>query len=333
MTNLDDILAKLSPKTTDKYRLARDISKELVPTASIGINRALGGGIGIGKQTTIWGNESSGKSAVALQTIALNQKLGHVCAYIDAEKTFDRDWANRLGVNTDELIVSQVSSIGEMTDVTIDMVRAGVYLLVVDSTSALMPKSFYGDDGHFKPFEDTGQIGQFARELGQSSRMIQGENFSCAILHISQVRMDLGGFRPSMKQSGGKELGHLDSLRIKMISSKSDTAAIKGKLHHGETILEEQIGRKVNWYIEKNKLNGHYTDGEYNLYFRGDFVGVDNAGELLDYGIKYGVVQQGGSWLTVYGERFQGRPKAIQHVRDNPDIAAKLEGDLNGKSL
>lgn len=333
MTELDDILARLSKSTQQKYKLARDISREVIPTASIGMNIALGGGLGIGKQTTIWGNESAGKSAWLLQTIAINQKLGRVAAYIDAEKTFDREWAKRLGVDTDKLLVSQVSSIGDMADISIDMIRAGVEILGVDSTSALMPKSFYNDDGGFKDFYDTGQIGQFAREMGQASRMISGENFSCSVIHLSQIRMDLGNFKPSHKASGGKEMGHLDSLRIKVTSSKSDNESIKGTIQHGETVLEEHIGRKVYWEINKNKLNGHYGNGKYNLYFRGDSVGIDIAGELVDYGTIYGIVEKGGSWYSIYGERKQGHTNAAEYVRDNPEIAAKLEVELHEKSI
>jgi len=333
LTHIDDILAKLSPVTVEKFRLAKDISKSQIPTASIGMNILLGGGIGIGKQSTFWGNQSAGKSALWLQSIALNQSQGRGCAYIDAERTFDLEWATRLGVDVDELLVSQVSSIGDMTDISSDFIKAGVELIVVDSTSALMPKSFF-EEGEMKPFEKTGQIGQFARELGQSCRMIQGENYSAAMVHISQVRMDLGNsFMPGMKPSGGKEAEHANSLTVRMFSSKSENKAIMGEIAVGDILLEEQIGRAVTWTIDKNKVNGHYGTGNYDLYFRGDFVGVDKYGELLDYGIKYGIVQKGGAWITIYNERLQGRPKSVAYVRDNPEIAEKLEGEIFAKSV
>lgn len=332
MTTIDDILARLGKNTSDKYRIAKDISKEFVPTASLGLNRLLGGGVGVGKQSTFWGNESAGKSAFWLQSIGVNQALGRVCAYIDAEKTFDRDWAGRLGVNTDELLVSQVSSISDYTDVAIDFIKAGVEIIVVDSTSALMPKSFF-EDGELKAFENTGQIGQFARELGQSCRMIQGENFTCAMVHISQVRMDLAGFKPGMKASGGKEAGHADSLRVRMFSSKSDTVAIKGNIQVGDQIMEEQIGRKVTWSIDKNKQNGHFGTGDYDLYFRGDSVGIDKYGELLDYGIKYGIVRKGGAWITIFDEKFQGRPAAVEYLKNNEEVALKLEAEIIGQPI
>jgi recombination protein RecA len=333
LTTIDDILARLSKNTSDKYRIANDISKDYVPTASLGLNMLLGGGIGIGKQTTFYGNESAGKSAFCLQTIGINQKLGKVCAYIDAEKTFDKDWARRLGVNTDELLVSQVSSISDYTNIAIDFIKAGVELIVVDSTSALMPRSFFEDDGTLKDFDRTGQIGQFARELGQSCRMIQGENFTCAMIHISQVRMDLAGFKPAMKASGGKEVGHADTLRIRMLSSKSDTYSIKGKIEVAGQLMEENIGRKVKWSIEKNKQNGHFGEGDYDLYFRGSNVGIDRLGEVLDYGIKYGLVRKGGAWIYLYDEKFQGRDKAADYLRENPEVVEKLEAEILGQPI
>lgn len=333
MTTIDDILARLSKNTSDKYRIAKEISKDYVPTASLGLNMVLGGGFGIGKQTTIWGNESAGKSAFCLQTIGINQKLGRACAYIDVEKTFDKDWAARLGVNTDELLVSQVSSISEYTDLAIDFIKAGIEIIVVDSTSALMPKSFFEDDGTLKDFDRTGQIGQFARELGQSCRMIQGENFSCAMVHISQVRMDLAGFKPGQKASGGKEAGHADSVRVKLLSSKADDNAIKDKINIAGNLTEAQIGRKVKWTIDKNKQNGKYGVDFYDLYFRGDFVGIDKAGEILDYGQRCGAVTRGGSWYTIGEERFQGRDKAIKYVRENEEVALKLEAEILGQPI
>lgn len=331
MTSIEDVLARLDKETLKKFRMGSDIKRDLIPTSSIGLNMLLGGGISKGHQTTFWGGESSGKTALMLQTIGLNQKAGLSAAFIDAENTFDPVWAERLGVDTKNLPVYHTASIGGTTDEIIKLVNAGVDIIVVDSISTLMPKSFYEKSGEIKAFENTAQIGQQARELGSMCRMIQGENFGTAIVFISQVRMDLGGFMPGQKASGGKEVGHLDSLRVKLTSSKSDKQAIKGEVQRGGMIMEETIGRNVKWEISKNKINGRYGVGEYDLITQGENVGLDDAAELLDYALLYGVAEKGGAWFTVNGERFQGKTKAVSFIRDNPPIREFLAAEVESK--
>jgi recombination protein RecA len=328
LTNIEDVLARLDKDTLSKFRMGSEIEKRHLPTASFGINEITGGGFPVGHQTTLWGNQSAGKSALMLATIALNQKRGVPCAYVDAEKTFDDEWAQKLGVDTNALPVTKPSTIGDVADAVIKLVNAGFELVVIDSMAQLMPKSFF-NEGEIKPFEKTGQIGQQARELGQMCRMIQGENWDTAVVFINQVRMDLGNsFMASQKTTGGMEILHLDSLRIRLFSSKSEKQALTGKREYNGVMLDEIIGRTVTWNIDKNKLNGRYGTGTYDLYTQGDFIGIDRAGELLDYGIKYGIVEKGGAWITVYGERAQGRPKAIELLRNNPEIVEKLEAEL-----
>lgn len=327
MTDIDEILSRLSKDTLTKFRMGSDISKDFIPSPSFGLNLVIGGGFPIGKQSTLWGNESAGKSAIALETAAIAQKMDRGVGLVDVEKTFDPVWAAKLGVNVSQFPVSQVSSIGDFADLANDWIKAGMEMIIVDSTSFLMPKSFY-EAGELKAFENTGQIGQFARELGQACRMIQGTNFSASMIHISQVRMDLAGFKPGMKASGGKEVGHADSLRIRLFSSKSEDKALKGEVAG----IQEVIGRNVTWSIDKNKVNGRYGNGTYGLYTMGDFIGIDRASELLEYGKRYGIVE-GSTWLTVYGEKFQGATKATTYIRENPEIAQKLEAEILAKSV
>lgn len=331
--SVDDILASLDKETLSLVRKGRDITTEVIPTASFGLNNILGGGLRLGKQHTFWGNEQAGKSAIMLQTIALNQAMGLPCALIDAEHSFDPIWAERLGVDVDSLIVTQAGSIADVADLQVKLISGGIKLIVIDSTSSLMPKSFF-DDGELKDFSKTGQIGQFAKDLGAMCKFVQSRNYSCAVVHISQVRMDLGNsFMPGMKPSGGKETEHTDQLRVRLFSSKSEKQAIMGKVQRGEILIEERIGRKVTWTIDKNKINGRYGTGEYDLYTSGESVGLDRASELVAYGIKFGIVQKGGAWFTIYGERLQGEAKAVAYVRDNPEIAEKLEEEIVSKSV
>ncbi len=330
---IEDILAGLDKETLGMVRKGNDITSEVVPTSSFGLNNILGGGLRLGKQHTIWGNEQAGKSAMMMQTVAVNQELGNMCAWVDAEHSFDPAWATRLGVDVDKLIVSQASSIADAANLQVKLLNLGVKLIVVDSTSALKPKSFF-DEGELKTFEKTGQIGQKAKDLGNMCSYVQARNWSCAIVHISQVRMDLGNsFMPGMKPEGGKEVGHTDQLRVRLFSSASEKQAIMGKIQRGNMLIEERIGRNVTWNIDKNKINGRYGTGEYSLYVLGDRVGLDRASELAAYGLKMGIIDRAGAWYTIYGERAQGEPKLTKHIRENQEVADRLEKEINEQSI
>lgn len=329
MTEYEQVLSTLDKNTRKLIRSAREVSKERLPTASFGVNLALGGGLGIGKQHTVWGNEQSGKTLFMLQTIAINQALGHTCAFIDVEHTFDWEWAERNGVDVDKLIFSQVATFGEATNVQKALIHGGTKLIVIDSTSNLMPTS-WTDSGELKDFQDTRQMGQHAAELGKMSTMIAGINYTAAIVHISQVRNDLSGMHVALKPTQGKAAEHVDAVRLRLTSSKSDKKALMGKTDAG---IEIKIGRHVDWIMNKNKLTGVTESGEYDLFTRGDFLGVDRPSELVSYGVLTGIVEQAGAWYTLYGERFQGGDNLKKHVRENPEIAEKLEAEIIAKSV
>lgn len=331
MANIEDVLARLDKETLKQVILASEIERKYIPTHSVGLNLLLNGGFSRGHQTTLFGNESAGKSTFMLETIAKNQRENpdFSAAWMDTEKTLDREWARGLGVDTDRLLVAYKSNIGEATDMMIKWVEAGVDLIVVDSSSNLMPKSFFEKDGTIKDFDKTGQMGQMARELGQMCRMIQGINFETAMVFISQVRMDLGGFIPQEKASGGKEVGHLDSLRIKLSSSKSESKAIKGEVQRGDMLIEEVIGRVVKWQIAKNKVNGRYGVGEYNLLTQGDRLGLDTGAELRDYGVLYGIIEKvGNSRFVINGESINGKDNAANYISDTEGIAEFLTDEI-----
>lgn len=332
MANIEDVLAALDKETLKQVILASDIERKYVPTHSIGLNLVLGGGFSRGHQTTLFGNESAGKSTFVLETIARNQRENpeFSAAWMDTEKTLDREWARRLGVDTDRLLVAYKSNIGEATDMMIKWINAGVDLICVDSSSNLMPKSFFEKDGTIKEFDKTGQMGQMAKELGQMCRMLQCVNFETSMVFISQVRMDLGGFIPQEKASGGKEVGHLDSLRIKLSSSKAEAKALKDNVQRGEFLIEEIVGRPVNWKIDKNKVNGRYGKGEYNLITQGERVGLDNGAEIRDYGVEYGIIEKvGNSRFVINGESINGKDNASKFINANPEIAEFLVDEIS----
>ncbi len=333
--SFEDIMASLDKDTSSQLRIGSQISRSIVPTASYKLNRYLGGGLRKGKQHTFWGGEQSAKTSFTLQSIGLNQKLGENIAWIDAEHSFDPEYAYTLGVDPDRIAVSEVSTIAELTDLQVKLIRKGFDIIVIDSTGALMPKSFVDKDGDLKSFADTAQLGQMAKDLGQMCKMVQGINYDTAIIHISQARVDVGS--PAMtkpfKPIGGKEVEHTDSLRVRFSSSKSDAKAIMGKVPRGKLLVEEKIGITTNWHIDKNKINGQYGDGAFDFYIGGDFRGLDFAGELLDEAVRYGVAEASGAWYTVLGERYQGRARAVGALRADEALLEKLRNELDDEPV
>ena len=333
--SFEDIMASLDKETLSQVKVGSEINREIIPTASFGLNRVLGGGFRKGKQHTIWGGEQAAKTSFMLQTCGINQKRGENIAWIDAEHSFDPTWARRLGLDPDRVAVSEVSTIGELTDPQIRLIKKGFDIIVIDSTGALMPKSYVDKDGELKAFAETAQLGAVAKDLGQMCKMVQGINYSTAVVHISQARVDVGS--PAMtkpfKPIGGKEVEHTDSLRIRLMSSKAEANAIMGSTQYGMHLVEEKHGIPVTWKIDKNKINGKYGSGNYDFYIGGPHLGLDTAGELLDAAVKFGVVDKGGAWYTVFGERKQGRPNTVKYLRAEPEVLDKIRSELDSLGM
>ena len=166
-------------------------------------------------------------------------------------------------------------------------------------------------------------------------KMVQGINYSTAVVHISQARVDVGS--PAMtkpfKPIGGKEVEHTDSLRIRLMSSKSEAKAIMGDVAYGDVLISEKLGIPVTWMINKNKINGKYGAGDYDFYIGGDYIGLDLAGEILDMAVTFGIAEKGGAWYTVGDKRFQGRSAAINYIRSDEALLEKMMGQINDKSI
>ncbi len=324
-------MATLDKDTLSKVKIGSEISREVMPTASYNLSRLLGGGFRKGKQHTLWGGEQSAKTGFMLETAGINQKLGENIAWIDAEHSFDPEWAYRLGCDPDRIAVSEVSTIAEATDLQVKLIRKGFDMIIIDSTGALMPKSYIDKNGEIKEFSDTGQMGAVAKDLGQMCKMVQGINYNCAVVHISQARVDVGS--PAMTKPlmpiGGKEVRHTDSLRIRLFASQAEANQIMGSSQRGMNLVQEKHGIPVTWKIDKNKLNGKYDTGNYDFYIGGSHIGLDSAAELLDTAVSYGVVEKGGAWYTIYGERAQGRNNATKYLRENPEVFDKVKAELD----
>jgi len=329
----EEILAKLDPKTRARVQLATKIDVEKQKTPSIGLNLALKGGFGYGRQVLVWGNKSAGKSSFCLQMIAEAQKNGKVCAWIDAEASYSADWATKLGVDSEKLIYSPAKSINDMVDVAQQLMEAGVDMIVVDSISALLPAIYFEKDtSDLKKLEDTKQIGAEAKDMTHAVKMLNYANKKTLLVLISQQRNQFGSMHASHIPTGGMAVKFFSSTVIKLWSSEAEANAIKSGIQIGDKIIEQKVGRPVNWIVDYNKLGPPNLSGQYDFYYQGNNIGIDEVGEILDMSEMMGVVQKGGAWYTVNEERFQGRAKTVEYLRSNLDVVEKLKKEIYDKS-
>ena len=330
---LDDILAKLDPKTRARVQSAVSVNVEKQATPSIGLNLALRGGLAYGRQILVWGNKSAGKSSFCLQMIALAQKEGKTCAWIDAEHSYDPAWAEQLGVDSEKLIYSPAKTVNDMVDVATKLMDAEVDMIVVDSISALLPAIYFEKDGNeMKDLQDTKQIGAEAKDMTHAVKMLNYANKNTLLVLISQQRNQFGSMHACHIPTGGMAVKFFSSTVIKLWSSEAEANAIKAGVKVGDKIIEQRVGRPVNWIVDYSKVSPPNLSGQYDFYYQGETVGVDRVGETLDVAEMCGVVEKGGAWYTVDGERFQGRAKAVQYLRDNPEVVEKLIGEIDAKS-
>lgn len=309
---------------------------EYAKTPSFGLNRALNGGLPYGRQVLIWGSKSSAKSSLCLQTIALAQQEGKVCAWIDAEMSYDKKWAELLGVDTSKLIYSQTRTINEMVDVGVKLMEAGVDLIVVDSITSLLPAIYFEKDSdELKQLENTKQIGAESRDFSNAWKMINYANNKVKptlFILISQSRNNINAMYTSQQPTGGQATKFYSSTVVKLFSSESDNQAIKGKIHVGDKLIEEKIGRKVRWELQFSKTSPGFQSGEYDFYFRGIDVGVDSIGDLVDTAELLGIVERTGAWYILPdGSKIQGRDAFVNRVKEDLDLQDMIKDKLNGK--
>jgi recombination protein RecA len=336
MTSVDEVLAGLNPKLRKIISLGSEIADtQFAKSPSFGLNKALNGGFPYGRQVLVWGNKSSGKSSFCLQLISDAQKEGKVCAWIDAEMSFSPDWAQKLGVDTESLIVSTARTMNDMVDVGTDLMQAGADIIVVDSISALLPAIYFEKDSKdLKQLENTKQIGAEARDMTNAVKMLNYANNQekpTLIILISQARNNIGAMYVSQQPTGGMATKFYSSTIIKLFSSESDNQAIKGKIYVGDKIIEEKIGRKVRWDVQFSKTSPAFQTGEYDFYFRGEDVGIDTVADLVDTSESMGLIERTGSWYTVEGERYQGREKLVLGVKEDLGLQETLTKKVNNE--
>jgi recombination protein RecA len=325
-----EIIAGLSPALRKKILMGSEFPKpEYAKTPSPSLNKALGGGFVYGRQVLVWGNKSASKSSTLLQLIALAQAVGKVCAWIDAESSFDPKWATTLGVDITKLIVSKAQTINDMVDVGTQLMKAGVDIIVVDSISSLLPAIYFEKDSNdLKDLVDTKQIGAEARDMTNAVKMLNYANQGHTLLIlISQTRNSFGSMHASLIPTGGKAVQFYSSTIVKLFSSESENQAIKKKLHIGDKVVEQTVGREVNWDITFNKTAAGFRSGKFHFYFAGNHIGVDTVNDAVDLAIGEGIIT-GKGWYS-YGEtKIQGKESMVDWFRDNPDKLVELEAQL-----
>lgn len=286
------------------------VDTEVISTGSLGLDLALGiGGVPIGRIIEIYGPESSGKTTLALHIVAEAQKQGAICAFVDAEHALDPIYARKLGVNTQDLLISQPDSGEQALEISDTLVRSGsVRVLVVDSVAALVPKAeLEGDMG------DT-HVGLQARLMSQALRKLTGSvsRSGCLVIFINQIRQKIGVmFGNPETTSGGNALKFYASVRLDI----RRIGALKDK--------DEIVGNQTRVKVVKNKLAPPFKVVDFDIMYG---QGISKMGELIDLGVKAGLVEKAGSWYSFEGQRIgQGRDAARNFLKENKTVAEAIE--------
>jgi len=295
----------------------RSMDVETVSSGSLGLDIALGvGGLPKGRIVEIYGPESSGKTTLALHTVAEAQKRGGICAFIDAEHALDPVYARKLGVNIDELLISQPDTGEQALEICDTLVRSGaVDVLVVDSVAALVPRAeLEGEMGEALP-------GLQARLMSQALRKLTASinKSNTMVIFINQIRMKIGVMYGSPETTtGGNALKFYASVRLDI----RRIGAIKER--------DEVVGNSTRVKVVKNKLAPPFKQVEFDIMYG---EGVSKMGEILDLGVKAGIVEKSGAWFSYDSQRLgQGRENAKAFLKSNPDITAKIETAIRQNS-
>jgi recombination protein RecA len=295
----------------------KSMDVETISTGSLGLDIALGvGGLPRGRVIEIYGPESSGKTTLALHTVAEAQKKGGTCAFVDAEHALDVVYARKLGVNVDDLLISQPDTGEQALEIADTLVRSGaIDVLVVDSVAALVPRAeLEGEMGDVQPGSQARLMSQALRKLTSSISKSR-----TMVIFINQIRMKIGVMYGSPETtSGGNALKFYASVRLDI----RRIGAIKER--------DEVVGNQTRVKVVKNKLAPPFKMVEFDIMYG---EGVSKVGELIDLGVKANVVEKSGAWYSYDSQRIgQGRENAKVFLKDNPDVASRIEAAVRQNS-
>ena len=310
---VEEIKQRFGEGAIMKLKEVRPVDIEAIPTGSFSLDLALGiGGIPRGRIIEIYGQEATGKSTLALHCAAEVQKKGGTAAFIDAEHALDPDYAKRIGVNTDELLISQPDSGEQALQIVESLVRSGaVDLIIIDSVAALTPKSeIAGEMGDQ-------YIGLQARLMSQALRKLSGitSKTKTAVIFLNQTRMKIGVMWGNPETTpGGLALKFYASVRIELRRA--------GQIKQGDNI----IGSRIKAKIVKSKVAAPFKTTEFDIYYN---EGISKFADILNTGLKYGVIKKAGSWLQYENAKLgQGMEVSKEFLRGNPEIVKKIKGEI-----
>ncbi len=299
-------------------RLGDDIpvNVEAIPTGSLSLDLALGiGGVPRGRIVEIYGPESCGKTTLALHIVASAQKGGGEAAYIDVEHALEPAYARALGVDIDELLISQPDTGEQALEITEQLVRSGALdVVVIDSVAALLPRSeLEGEMGE-------SSVGVVARLMSQALRKLAGvvRKTGCIVVFINQLREKIGVMYGNPETTpGGRALKYFASVRIDMRRIET--------LKSGT----EMVGNRTRAKIVKNKVAPPFKEAEFDILYG---QGISKIGEIIDLSVKLGLIDKAGAWFTVGDQRFQGRDNVKVYLQENPEVCDKLEADIRANA-
>jgi recombination protein RecA len=309
---IEEIKQRFGEGAIMKLREVRPASVDAISTGCVSLDLALGvGGLPRGRVVEIYGPEASGKTTIALHAIAEAQRKGGVGAFVDAEHALDPEYARRIGVNVEELLISQPESGEEALEIVKTLVESGeVDVIVVDSVAALVPKAeIAGEMGEF-------EIGLQARLMSQALRVLSSSiaKTKSIVIFLNQTRMKIGTYGKPETTPGGLALKFYASVRIEL---KRIAQIKKG---------DEIIGNKILAKIVKNKVAAPFKTAEFNIYYN---EGISKEADLINTGIKYGVIKKSGSWLEFENKKLgQGIESAKEFLKQNQDLAEKIKSKI-----
>lgn len=311
-TTLAQIERNFGPGSVMRLGEAANINVEAISTGSLTLDLALGvGGVPKGRIIEIYGPESSGKTTLALHILASAQKAGGEVAFVDAEHALDPMYAKALGVDIDSLLISQPDTGEQALEITEALVRSGaVDAIVIDSVAALVPRA------EIEAEMGDSVVGLHARLMSQALRKLAGSisKTNCVVVFINQLREKIGVMYGNPETTtGGRALKFYSSVRLEV--RRTETLSVG----------QEKIGSRTKVKVTKNKVAPPFREAEFDIIYG---EGISRISEIIELGISSGIIEKGGSWFTLRGQRMQGKDSVKAFLRDNPEIAAELEDEI-----